>query len=383
MTASDARRGGGPARAARWAWRSLLAAAAGFFVWRTFVAVDAGRVTRLLAGAGLAAPLALLPFLGVSLLDAAGWRILLGLHGGRQMSLRVLAATVGIEAMARSLPGGAAAADGMAPLVMHRAAGVTTEAAIAVVAARKVILAATQSVFLALALALAPAAAPLLSSSTPYRIAWPAVLGGAAALLAAGSIGAVILLPRAAPAGRLHRLLRAIPLRRLHPVLDRQADAFRSTDEALRRLFRERQGVLGAAALVYLGVWIAEAAEGLLFLWVLGVTATLPAMLFVEAAVSALRIVSAVVPGGIGPVDFGYAGLLAGLEIVPDADTAAAFILLHRLREALWTVAGFGILAWSEYGRDGGHAPAAAVGVPPPGPETVAGGAAVSPFGSR
>jgi uncharacterized protein (TIRG00374 family) len=326
---------------ARLAWKGLLAAVAGFLLWKTFAPVDPDRLARILAQSGPLIPVFLLPFLAVSLLDSAGWCLVLGIPATSPRSLRILAATLGIEAMARSLPGGPATADGLSPLLLRRAGGVSTAVAFSGTAARKFLLVATQSAFLALALLVGPRGGSTLST----------ILWTTAAALAMVAVVMAVVLSRCRPAERVLSLGRILAWRPFHRFLDRHTASFRNVDRSLRETFSERHDDLGLAAILYLGVWIGEAAEGWLFLRLLGVPATLQDMLFVEAAISSLRIATPFIPGGIGPVDLGYARLLTGLGLVPDAGVAAAFVVLHRLREVLWTAVGYGILPWAG-GRD-------------------------------
>jgi uncharacterized membrane protein YbhN (UPF0104 family) len=88
-----------------------------------------------------------------------------------------------------------------------------------------------------------------------------------------------------------------------------------------------------------------EALETFTILRLLGVHLDWKTILLIEVCASMVRNVAFLSPAGLGAQDLSYAALLR-LFNAPDAlSVAAAFVLLKRGKELLWSLAGYGLLA--------------------------------------
>jgi putative membrane protein len=115
----------------------------------------------------------------------------------------------------------------------------------------------------------------------------------------------------------------------------------RSLDEAIRRLYARRRGVIGCcawtAASLILGsgeIWIA--------LYALGLRATLVNALLLQSMVLAIRLAAFPVPGALGVQEGGYV-VIGNLLGIP-GDAAFALSLIARVRELILGIPG--LISW-------------------------------------
>lgn len=95
----------------------------------------------------------------------------------------------------------------------------------------------------------------------------------------------------------------------------------------------------------FLLVWLLEAAETFLILYLLGVHLPWTTVGGLEVSVSLLRNLVFMVPAGIGVQDLGYLAFLRALHVPDVVNVAAAFVLLKRGKECCWAITGYVILA--------------------------------------
>jgi uncharacterized protein (TIRG00374 family) len=326
---------------ARLATTAASAALAAFLLWRTFHAVDLTAVWALLAGRG---PVLLLP-LGAYVLtmtvDSLGWRRLLGALGHHVSLTRLVGLRVSIEAIQLSLPWGSVISESLTPALLRQRFGVPLSEAIAATAARKCLFGSTQAGFLALAVV---AGGTLLASvaratNTPTL---PMALLGVAAVLLMLTGSAMTMLASGSVASWIRARLSAIRLSRLRSFLDRRHDGFGHFDTKAAHLFRPRS-LAGAAPFVF-GVWMAETFETWLLLNALGVPVSFLEAIPIEAGASVLRILGVAVPAGIGVQEVGYVAFIAATGIPDPVSYGAAFAVVKRAKEALWTITGYSLL---------------------------------------
>lgn len=322
-------------RSARW----LLALG----VPLAFLAV-AGRQADLRAGRRMLAEafpgclLALAPF-GVSLaVDAAAWRLLFARATRARIPLpAAFASRMAGEAVAQTVPSAGLAGEAASAWLLSKRTGVPLGEAIGGLAVRRVLVAPGHAAMLAVAALLACAQRDIASGLA-------GTLAAAALALTLASAAGARLLVRGQPFGRLDRALRRtgwVGLRAgAGAAAVRLADADRETGRLLAGSWRLRS----ASALLFALVFVVESLETFLLLRLLGVPATLVQAVAVEPLASLLRGLAFFTPAGLGVQDLGYVTLLP-LVGVPGAPAAgAAFVLLKRVKELVWTSAGWSLL---------------------------------------
>ncbi len=292
----------------------------------------------LLSGAGPAVWLAVLPFALVLFLDALGFSLLLACAASGRVRLPdAIAARLAGEAVAQTVPSAALAGDAASAWLLNRRTGTPLGRAIGGLTVRRLLLAPGHGMALAVA-AVAAASQPALPGT------WVATLGAAgAALLAAAAAGAR-LVSREAPFSRLQAALNRSPRPWLRRWLRDGRVRLTEADHEAARLLSGRGWRRGTAALCFTLVYFAEAAETLLLLRLLGAALTPAQALAIEPLVSLVRALAFFVPAGLGVQDLGYVSLLQLLGVGNAASVGAAFVLLKRLRELVWTAGGWSLL---------------------------------------
>jgi uncharacterized protein (TIRG00374 family) len=174
-----------------------------------------------------------------------------------------------------------------------------------------------------------------------------------AALLVAetvGVIGFALVQVRggAAVAGRILRHLGA-GSRGHHEELLHRVDA------RLGRLYQERRVRVLVSALLHTLGWAVGGLEIYVVLTLAGVPVSPATALVVEAAGSAVRFATFMVPGSLGALEGGNVALFAAFGL-PGA-AGLSFSLVRRLREATWAV--IGLLALAAFKARPGAPPAA------------------------
>lgn len=277
-----------------------------------------------------------LPFFSTLLLDSLVWRRLLGadVRFGRVLGVRVAA-----EAVALSLPSGALLSDALSLSWIRRDCGLSLPQAAAALLVRKG--------FLALAHGLFVLVGALLLLRLPAPPSLPAAAGISGLLV--GSAGLLLLLAtwESRLATRLSAWLQGSPLPALRHWAAARAAAFRDTDALLSGT---RPGGLARLPLLlpYLLSWAVDATESCLILLLLGAPLPFLQVLPGEALMSLVRLAAFFVPAGLGLQDAGWIVYLRWLGLPQAASVGAAFLLLKRGREAVFTVLGILLRAWTE-----------------------------------
>jgi len=292
----------------------------------------------LLVQAGPRLPLALLPYAVVMALDAFGWRLLMPAGLGRRVRMgSAFNARLAGEAVAQTLPWAGMAGEAASAWLLTRRTGVPVGRALGGLVVRRLLMAPAHGLLLA-GSALAAVAQPALPLALAAAIAATAVL-----LLAAGAAGTRLVLD-GTPFTRIQAALSQRPWPRVREWTSRRSVRLSEADRETRRLlawpWRRRALAGGCFALVF----VAEAAETLLLLRLLGVAVTPAQVLAIEPVVSLVRSLAVFAPAGLGIQDLGYVSLLYLLGVPNAGAAAAAFVLLKRLKELVWTSAGWTLL---------------------------------------
>ncbi|CAN94354.1 putative membrane protein [Sorangium cellulosum So ce56] len=343
-------RPGTGAVALRWLGVAVAAAA----LWSTLRGADLPSVAALIAS--VSAPmmaLALVPNLVARLFQAEASRRVFDTHththtrtrtrnpaSGRPAPFsRYLALTLSTEALSMSVPAGAALSESVTFYLLHRWCGIPGPQGVAGIAARRALIVLANAAYVAIALALGfghleRASRPLIGGP---GLPWLVVLSGLGLLVVALALGGALF--SGTVASRVFAWLKRLPGQRVKAYVDARAAAFSATDRHAAAL-GERRAALAAAALLLLGMWLAEGAETYLFLRLLGVDVSLSEVLSFEVVLALLRAAAFMVPAGLGVQDAGYVAFLTALGVPAAATVGAAFVLIKRAKELVWIALG-------------------------------------------
>ncbi|WP_257456109.1 flippase-like domain-containing protein [Archangium lipolyticum] len=307
-----------------------------------FREVDLSRAWGAVALLGPTVLLVPLPYALSATVDGVAWSRILAVLERRVAPLRLLSFRLSADALLISLPGGAFFAETLKPMLLTRRCGVPLHESVSVLAARKCLIVLGHGLFLGLGVALGwdflvTSSQRVLGVSGLPHLAMGAAL--ALILLAGGSAWS---LGGGALAGRLGRLLERLPSRGLKRWLEGRKAGFARADGHLGRMLAPRESLL--PALLYVGMWVADATETFLLLRLLGLEVGFGEALALEGIMSVLKVLVFFVPAGLGVQDAGYAAFIGGLAGPGALHLAAAFVLLKRAREVLLIAVGYGLL---------------------------------------
>jgi uncharacterized protein (TIRG00374 family) len=111
-------------------------------------------------------------------------------------------------------------------------------------------------------------------------------------------------------------------------------------DQTLQSFYRRQWGRFVLSVCFHLLGWLMGVLETWLFLWVLGIPASLPTALVIETLGSAVRFATFFMPGSLGALEGANTAAFAALGF--GAQAGLAFSLLRRLRQVVWI--GLGVL---------------------------------------
>jgi len=278
-----------------------------------------------LGALGWTAPLALVPFLLVSLVDAHGWRLTLPVRPRVPLGALLVTRMAG-ESVNGVTP--AAAVGEPVKAYLLRRWHVPTSDALASVVISKTALVGSQAVFTALGV-------PALL----WRLGRPNL---AAALLVGltvacvGFVAVLVWVQHRSPGTALWKLLRRVaPRARLVGRLEAGSAAF---DRRLRDFYRGRPDAFFRATAWHFVGWLIGVAEVTLLVTLLGGSVSWLDAFIIETLVQPVRAAALVIPGGIGTQEAGGVWLCRSLGM--DEAVAVAFWLLRRARETVYDVLG-------------------------------------------
>jgi uncharacterized membrane protein YbhN (UPF0104 family) len=314
-------------------------------LWLAFRTVDWSSVAGLLQTGGLPLPaLVFAAYLPAIAFDTLAWARLLAILERRAPFARLLETRLAAEALRMSLPGGAMLADTLTPPLLRVRCGTPVPEGAASLAMRKCALGVSHAAFL---LSAAVLGAPLLSTAArSASMPWlSASLVGAALTVLGLSLGGALVLARAGTGDALWRALQRLPIAPLRRALASRREGFGRFDADAARLLRSPAAWTTLVA--FGATWLCEAAETWLLLHLLGAPVPFAQALAIEAAASILRQSGVVVPAGLGVQEAGYVLLITATGVSNPVPLTAAFAVMKRLKEAVWTGAGYVLLARS------------------------------------
>ncbi len=283
-----------------------------------------------LRGLGWAAPLVLAPYVLITLIDAAGWRLTLPARRPVPLPGLMLARMAG-EAV-NSLTPAAAVGEPVKAYLLRRW-HVPASDGLASVVISKTALVASQSLFTALGVV-----ALLWRLERPrLALGWLIALGlGCVAFTAA-----LVWVQHRNPGTTLWRLLRRVaPRARAVGRLEAGTTAF---DRRLREFYRGQPRTFLHAATLHFGGWLVGVAEVVVMVELIGGSVSWFDAFVIETLAQPIRATSLVVPAGVGMQEVGGVWLCTFLGM-SEAD-AVTLWLLKRARELFFDSVGMLYLA--------------------------------------
>ncbi len=288
----------------------------------------------------------LVPFPFAMAMDAWAWKGLLAALDRKVPWFTLFKVRIATEAVTNSAPAGALWADAISPVLVSRRTGIPTEDVFAAATAKRWTVVRMHGGYVALAAAFGSAAVLRVSQSLMGSDALLLMVIASATALVLLSIGIEALAARGRVAGRISGILGRARFVRLKAWIEVRRHHFARADVQLARLSKD-SGAGVAASWRMLGLWIIEGLESYLILRLLGAPLGVVEILAFDAALSVVRSSAMFAPAGIGIQDVGYLAVLQAYG-VPDASTLGpAFVVLKRMKEALWITVGFVMLARS------------------------------------
>lgn len=295
---------------------------------------------------GPSALLVVVPFPFALGMDAWAWQRLLAALDRKVPWLTLFQVRVATEAVTNSAPAGAVWADAIAPVLVSRRTGIRMSDVFAASTAKRWTVVRMHGAYVTLATAFGMPAILHVSRALMGSDLLLLLVLGAALTLVLLSIGIEALASRGQVAGRISGKLGSARFLRLKTWIEARRHHFLHADAQLARLSKDKR-TGAAASWRMLFLWVIEGLESYVIFRLLGAPLGLVEVLAFDAMLSVVRSSAMFAPAGIGVQDVGYLAVLQAYG-VPDAESLGpAFIVLKRLKEALWIAIGFVILARS------------------------------------
>lgn len=287
---------------------------------------------------GLAA--ILVPYSVAALVDSQAWRLLLRSSERKPLYRTIFRIRTATEAMVITLPAGSVVSDPAKAWLLKRTNGYSLSSTAPSIVFRKTMLGLSQgsvAVLVAIVAFLNPRF--IEGKSVGEGLVWTLFIFAGCVTVLYGII--VGLICNEAFVHRVHRWLVRLPFPKISVWFEAKEAQFHEFNRQLRSF----RGIGSIARFLgfYSAMWVTEMIETVIILTLLHANLTIPEAWIMEASCVLLRSSLAIVPGGLGIQDTGYAGIITGNGNSPEI--AAAFIVLKRLREILWSIAGYSLLA--------------------------------------
>lgn len=309
----------------------IFVAAVGLALFAWFVQrAGVGEIARAFANLGWLAPVVLLPFGLVYLLDTLGWRFAFGDEGVPGVGFGTLARIRWAgESINTVLPSAYIGGEAVKVQLLHKRGVPRMQSASSVVAGKTAQVVA-QVVFIA---AGAVAGVAILPPESPARAGMLTITALAIAIVA--------LLVWLQQRGMFSTLAVLLPVR----ALTKRAESLRQLDNRIFEFYRKdrRHFVLSTAA--YFGGWMADTLEILLVSHLLGMPIDFSDALAVEAFISVAKALGIFVPGALGVQESGIV-FLCYLFGLPPA-LGVSYAIIRRGREVVYVAIG-GMFLYAE-----------------------------------
>jgi putative membrane protein len=291
-----------------------------------------GPVLDRLRTLGWQAPLILVPYLVVNVLDTFGWRCTLPGDAVARIPFRHLyLARMAGEAVNSVTPTAAIGGEPVKAHLLHRL-GVSAADGVASVVIAKTALTVSQVTFILIGLG-------VLFERLGQRVVGAVWLVGLA-VVALGFARLLVRMQRRGLATTVWRwLARIAPRARLVKRLEPRV---REIDERLADFYLFQREAFRHATLWHLGGWLLGVGEVWLFLWLIDAPVPLYDALLIESLAQPIRAVAVIVPGGLGAQEVGGVALCTWLGM--EEPVAVTLWLLKRARELAFDGVGLAYL---------------------------------------
>lgn len=309
----------------------LLLAGAGLALFAWFVQrAGVGEIARAFTNLGWLAPVALLPFGLVYLLDTLGWRFAFGDEGVPGVGFGTLARIRWAgESINTVLPSAYIGGEAVKVQLLHKRGVPRVHSASSAVAGKTAQIVA-QVMFIA---AGAVAGVAILPPESPARAGMLTITGLAAIIVA--------LLIWLQQRGMFQTLSAILPVR----ALTMRAESLRRLDDRIFEFYRKDRLHFLLSTAAYFAGWIADTLEILLVSHLLGMPIDFSQALAVEAFISVAKALGIFVPGALGVQESGIV-FLCYLFGLPPA-LGVSYAIIRRGREVVYVAIG-GMFLYAE-----------------------------------
>ena len=314
-------------------------------VW-LFLQIDLRASLDLVIDIGWLAPLLLLPYAALHILETIGWKKLFPVATGPIAFRRLFNIQLVSETVSMTVPAGVAVGEPLRPYLCKRFLGVPLPAAVAAVVIRKLVLGLSQGIYTLVGALLGFFWLQELSVQLIGipGLGWVVLVS--ALLIIAVFVVLLLMLLDGGMACRLHGLLMAIPFTRLRRWLLRKENSFHETDSELKRFGQTGVKMIVVSTIYYTFAWMMLGVESYLILYLLGAEVAFDKVVVLDTSLTLLRSVVFVIPSGLGIQDFGFLAFFKALAMQDYVVVGGAFVLLRRLKELLWYAAGYALFLY-------------------------------------
>ena len=309
----------------------LAAALVGGLIWQS----DPTKIWALVKSLGPWAPLFLLPYALVYLLDTLGWRMAFGRSWPSGLSLsRLIQIRWAGESVNNLVPSGYLGGEAVKAYLLHRA-GISGVTAATSVIVSKTIQIITQVLFIGLGAVLG--AMHIAPGSPVSRAMW----------LTAGAALAMLALLLGVQYWGLFRILSRLASfsRPLQSWLAKYESKLRKVDSSVVSFFgNERKAFFLSATAYFLG-WLGDTVEIFLVSVWLGWGISWPHAIVIEAFIGVAKALGSFMPASLGVQESGVVLLFRTFGLT--STEAMAYALIRRARELVYALVGLGLL-WTQ-----------------------------------
>ncbi len=313
-------------------WIRLLLAVGGLAaVSYLIVKIGPGAIWRSLSTMGWGLALVLcFPYMLSPALDTLGWRVLF--RAPRPSFWIVLRARLAGEAVNLTTPTASVGGEPVKAYLLGRHVPLVEAFATLIVDKATVLIGQALSFIAGLVLAksLLPASSPL----------WFAM--GALLVVEIAAISGFIVVQIRGVVGGGGRILARLVARMSMDKAERYQSGFEHLDRTLAALYRERPGRIVVSALVHALAWAGGGLELYIVLRLQGTPAPLLTAMVIESFAAAVKFASFMVPASLGALEGGVVAFFEAFGLSGAA--GLSYVLIRRLREAVWAGVGFVLL---------------------------------------
>ena len=297
-----------------------------------FWQADLRGIWQVLQSLGPWAPVVLLPYGLVYLMDTLGWRLTFGSHWPRHLSFaRLIRIRWAGESVNNLVPSGYLGGEAVKVYLLHQR-GVAVGTGTTSVVISKTVQTLAQVLFIGLGALLGGVYLPAGSALRPAM--W-ATTGSALAVL--------LLLIGVQYLGFFQTISRAAALsKRLRVWCERHRQVIQGVDAGIRSFYHRQPGWFLLSGAAYFTGWLCDAIElWLVSLW-LGWPLDWPRAVAIEAFIGVAKALGSFVPASLGVQESGVVLLFRGFGLA--SNEALAYALLRRAREFIYALVGISLL---------------------------------------